>query len=125
MEDIAGLQMRARTRSTETKSTAAERVPSTKANVDFDVLFEKYQKEQQAFDDLLNQVDIARYKLSLADSFWTGKNDAMKHLTSYMTRAQKGRTQADMFRAVMQLHARSGGVLALYEKLQHINATKK
>ena len=55
----------------------------------FKEIFAKIEKEQQEWDDLMNQVDIAQYKLALADTFWSDQADPQRFLSSYIKRQQK------------------------------------
>ncbi|BEU86749.1 hypothetical protein TAMA11512_02130 [Selenomonas sp. TAMA-11512] len=99
IEDAGRMQPPAHTKekagaNTNTKEHSKASAVKADANGDtFDALFENFRKEQEAFDSLLNEVDMARYKLALADHFWSGKNNAMKHLESCMRRMQKRQAQ--------------------------------
>jgi hypothetical protein len=46
------------------------------------------QKEQDEWDELMDKVDIAQYKLALADSFWCDQADPKKYISSYYERHQ-------------------------------------
>ena len=66
---------------TETKKTA-----ETKDS--FNDVLAKMQKEQDEWDELMDKVDIAQYKLALADSFWCDQADPKKYISSYYERHQ-------------------------------------
>lgn len=102
MEDIAQLALFVREKSVQKAvRSGTDRVAD---RAQFDVLYETFRKEQQAFDDLMNAVDIAQYKIALSDGFWSGKSDAMKYLSSCMTRVQKGGMRAALLDAFSKLH---------------------
>lgn len=65
---------------------AAETKTETKGA--FGEVFAKMQEEQKKWDALMDQVDIAQYKLALADSFWSEQADPKKYISSYIERRQ-------------------------------------
>ena len=54
----------------------------------FNDVLAKMQKEQDEWDELMDKVDIAQYKLALADSFWCDQADPKKYISSYYERHQ-------------------------------------
>lgn len=54
----------------------------------FSDVLAKMQKEQDEWDELMDKVDIAQYKLALADSFWCDQADPKKYISSYYERHQ-------------------------------------
>ena len=60
----------------------------------FKEIFAKIEKEQQEWDDLMNRVDIAQYKLALTDSFWSDQADPQRFLNSYIKRQQTSMSRA-------------------------------
>ena len=46
------------------------------------------EEEQKKWDELMDRVDIAQYKLALADSFWSEQADPKKYISSYIERRQ-------------------------------------
>ncbi len=75
------------------KNTSTEETEESKSFAD---IWSKIQKEQQEFQDILDKVDLAQYKLSLQDAFWSDQADAMKYLRNYTQRHQRAYTQEAM-----------------------------
>ena len=68
--------------------TTAETKKTTETKDSFSDVLAKMQKEQDDWDALMDQVDIAQYKLALADSFWCSQADPKKHISNYLERHQ-------------------------------------
>ena len=73
------------------KSTAAERgsAASNAGQESFADVWAQVKKEQQEWKETLDAVDLAQYKLSLADSFWSDRTKANKYLRNYVQRQQR------------------------------------
>ena len=54
----------------------------------FSEVLAKMEEEQKKWDELMDRVDIAQYKLALADSFWSEQADPKKYISSYIERRQ-------------------------------------
>ena len=54
----------------------------------FSEVLAKMEEEQKKWDELMDRVDIAQYKLALADSFWSEQADPKKHISNYLDRHQ-------------------------------------
>ena len=67
-------------------TTGTKKTTETKDS--FGEVFAKMQKEQDKWDALMDQVDIAQYKLALTDSFWCEQADSKKHISNYLKRHQ-------------------------------------
>ena len=74
---------------------------TTGAKDSFSEVFAKMEKEQQEWDALMDQVDIAQYKLALADTFWSEQADPKKYISSYLERHQ-GKNGAEALGALAQ-----------------------
>ena len=70
------------------KSEPAKKTTETGGKDSFDEVLAKMQEEQEKWDALMDQVDIAQYKLALADSFWSEQADPKKYISSYIERHQ-------------------------------------
>lgn len=68
--------------------SAADTKKATEEQKSFNEVLAKMQKEQDDWDALMDQVDIAQYKLALADSFWCDQADPKKYISSYVERHQ-------------------------------------
>ena len=68
--------------------TTAEKKTTTETKESFNDVLAKMQKEQDEWDELMDKVDIAQYKLALADSFWCDQADPKKYISSYYERHQ-------------------------------------
>ena len=68
--------------------TTAETKKTTETKDSFSDVLAKMQKEQDEWDELMDKVDIAQYKLALADSFWCDQADPKKYISSYYERHQ-------------------------------------
>jgi hypothetical protein len=68
--------------------TTAETKKTTETKDSFNDVLAKMQKEQDEWDELMDKVDIAQYKLALADSFWCDQADPKKYISSYYERHQ-------------------------------------
>lgn len=68
--------------------TTAEKKTTTETKDSFNDVLAKMQKEQDEWDELMDKVDIAQYKLALADSFWCDQADPKKYISSYYERHQ-------------------------------------
>ena len=60
----------------------------------FGEIFAKMEKEQREWDDLMNKVDIAQYKLALSDAFWSDQAEPQRFLSSYIKRQQTSMSRA-------------------------------
>ena len=83
MNALAALQALAAKR-----GTTAETKKTTETKDSFSDVLAKMQKEQDEWDELMDKVDIAQYKLALADSFWCDQADPKKYISSYYERHQ-------------------------------------
>ena len=83
------------------KSGAGKTEKTAAAQDSFGEVFAKMQEEQEKWDALMDQVDIAQYKLALADSFWCEQADPKKHISSYLERHQ-GKTGTEALDALAQ-----------------------
>ena len=70
------------------KSGAGANEQKTESKDSFSEVLSKMQEEQEKWDSLMDQVDIAQYKLALADSFWCEQADPKKCISSYLERHQ-------------------------------------
>ena len=70
------------------KAGAAAETKQTETKDSFGEVFAKMQEEQKKWDALMDQMDIAQYKLALADSFWCEQADPKKYISSYIERHQ-------------------------------------
>ncbi len=70
------------------KSGTAKQTAKTENQDSFGEVLAKMQKEQEKWDALMDQVDVAQYKLALADSFWCEQADPKKHISNYLDRHQ-------------------------------------
>ena len=52
----------------------------------FSQVMAKIEKEQEEWDAMMDQFDVAQYRLALADSFWSKRADPQKYIKSYMER---------------------------------------
>lgn len=68
--------------------TTAETKKTTETKDSFSDVLAKMKKEQDEWDELMDKVDIAQYKLALADSFWCDQADPKKYISSYYERHQ-------------------------------------
>ena len=68
--------------------TTAETKKTTETKDSFSDVLAKMQKEQDEWDELMDKVVIAQYKLALADSFWCDQADPKKYISSYYERHQ-------------------------------------
>ena len=68
--------------------STADTKKTTEEQKSFNDVLAKMQKEQDDWDALMDQVDIAQYKLALADSFWCSQADSRKHISNYLKRHQ-------------------------------------
>ena len=97
------------------KSGAAAETKKTETKDSFGEVFAKMQKEQEKWDALMDQVDIAQYKLALADSFWGDQADPKKYISNYLER-NRGKQGTEALNALAQNvsmlnHLNSLGVL--------------
>jgi|UPI00051C5511 hypothetical protein len=72
-------------------STAAKAGQASFADV-----WEQVKKEQQEWKETLDAVDLAQYKLSLADSFWSDRTKANQYLRNYVQRQQRSINQQNL-----------------------------
>ena len=72
-------------------STAAKAGQASFADV-----WEQVKKEQQEWKKTLDAVDLAQYKLSLADSFWSDRTKANQYLRNYVQRQQRSINQQNL-----------------------------
>ena len=68
--------------------STADTKKATEDQKSFNDVLAKMQKEQDDWDALMDQVDVAQYKLALADSFWSEQADPKKYISSYIERRQ-------------------------------------
>lgn len=83
------------------KSGTGKAEKTTETKDSFSEVFAKMEKEQKEWDALMDQVDIAQYKLALADSFWCEQADPKKYISSYLERHQ-GKAGAEALGALAQ-----------------------
>ena len=87
IEDSNGMQLLAAIKA---QLAAKNKNSTTRAFGDsFRDVLQTVQKERDEFDAVLDKVDLAQYQLSLADSFWSGKNNSAKYLRNYTLRHQQ------------------------------------
>lgn len=72
-------------------STAAKAGQASFADV-----WNQVKKEQQEWKETLDAVDLAQYKLSLADSFWSDCTKANQYLRNYVQRQQRSINQQNL-----------------------------
>ncbi|MBR1552754.1 MAG: hypothetical protein IJ631_01930 [Schwartzia sp.] len=97
MNALSALQALAAKSGTEKTEAAG----SSAAKESFSEVFAKMEKEQKDWDALMDQVDIAQYKLALADSFWCDQADPKKYISNYLERHQ-GKNGAEALGALAQ-----------------------
>ena len=79
------------------RTMAGETIPAAKADqTSFADVWQQVRKEQQAWKETMDAVDIAQYKLSLADRFWSDRTDAHKYLRNYVQRQQRSINQQNI-----------------------------
>ena len=82
-------------------SPAAETKKTTESKDSFSEVLAKMEEEQKKWDALMDQVDIAQYKLAMADSFWSDQADPKKHIQSYLER-NRGQYGTEALNALAQ-----------------------
>ena len=97
------------------KAGASAETKQTETKDSFGEVFAKMQEEQKKWDALMDQVDIAQYKLALADSFWCDQADPKKYISHYLER-NRGQQGTEALNALAQNvsllnHLNSLGVL--------------
>ncbi len=70
------------------KSASGKTETQSESGDSFSQVFAKMQEEQEKWDELMDKVDIAQYKLALADSFWCDQADPKKYIANYVERHQ-------------------------------------
>ena len=70
------------------KTASGKTEKQTEETDSFSEVLAKMEEEQKKWDALMDQVDIAQYKLALADSFWCEQADPKKYISSYLDRHQ-------------------------------------
>ena len=83
------------------KSAAGKTEKTAEGKDSFSEVFAKMEEEQKKWDALMDQVDIAQYKLALADSFWSEQADPKRYISSYIERRQ-GKQGAEALGALAQ-----------------------
>ena len=87
MDVLASLQaLAAKKNNASGSSTAAKEGKASFADV-----WNQVKKEQQEWKETLDAVDLAQYKLSLADSFWSDRTKSNQYLRSYVQRQQRSK----------------------------------
>ncbi|MBR1885835.1 MAG: hypothetical protein IJ812_05465 [Schwartzia sp.] len=71
-----------------TASKANTTMKAAEQENSFSEVFAKMEEEQKKWDALMDQVDIAQYKLALSDCFWSDQADPKKHISNYLERHQ-------------------------------------
>ena len=70
------------------KTASGRTEKQTEEKDSFSEVLAKMEEEQKKWDELMDRVDIAQYKLALADSFWCSQADSRKHISNYLKRHQ-------------------------------------
>ena len=83
------------------KTGAAAETKKMETNDSFSEVFAKMEEEQKKWDALMDQVDIAQYKLALADSFWCDQADPKKYISHYLER-NRGKQGTEALNALAQ-----------------------
>ena len=83
------------------KTASGKTEKQTEEKDSFSEVLAKMEEEQKKWDALMDQVDIAQYKLALADSFWCEQADPKKYISSYLERHQ-GKAGAEALGALAQ-----------------------
>ncbi|SDG94499.1 hypothetical protein SAMN05216584_1184 [Selenomonas sp. WCT3] len=91
MDVLASLQALAAKKSNASGSRAAKEGQASFADV-----WNQVKKEQQEWKETLDAVDLAQYKLSLADSFWSDRTKANQYLRNYVQRQQRSINQQNL-----------------------------
>ena len=92
MDVLASLQaLAAKKNNASGSSTAAKEGQASFADV-----WNQVKKEQQEWKETLDAVDLAQYKLSLADSFWFDRTKSNQYLRSYVQRQQRSINQQNL-----------------------------
>ena len=92
MDVLASLQaLAAKKNNASGSSTAAKEGQASFADV-----WNQVKKEQQEWKETLDAVDLAQYKLSLADSFWSDRTKSNQYLRSYVQRQQRSINQQNL-----------------------------
>lgn len=92
MDVLASLQaLAAKKNNASGSSTAAKEGKASFADV-----WNQVKKEQQEWKETLDAVDLAQYKLSLADSFWSDRTKSNQYLRSYVQRQQRSINQQNL-----------------------------
>lgn len=92
MDVLASLQaLAAKKNNASGSSTAAKEGQASFADV-----WNQVKKEQQEWKETLDAVDLAQYKLSLADSFWSDCTKSNQYLRSYVQRQQRSINQQNL-----------------------------
>ena len=91
MDVLASLQALAAKKNNASGSRAAKEGQASFADV-----WNQVKKEQQEWKETLDAVDLAQYKLSLADSFWSDRTKANQYLRNYVQRQQRSINQQNL-----------------------------
>ncbi|MCR5176945.1 MAG: hypothetical protein K6C05_08880 [Anaerovibrio sp.] len=91
MDMLLQLQALAKNNSKSTSTTT--KTQSGTGTKSFAEIWQNINKQQKEFESIMDTVDIAQYKLSLQDAFWSNQADAMKYLRNYTQRHQQAYTQ--------------------------------
>lgn len=124
LDILLELQNQSKVNKTSKTSTAS----NNNQTASFADIWAKVQKQQQEWDQLMDELDIAQYKLALSDRFWSSQADANKHLRNYAQRHQKEITQknlADVTSAIMHLRQLNSGFNANIDPEMAKNVEKK
>ena len=97
------------------KTASGKTEKQTEETDSFSEVLAKMEEEQKKWDALMDQVDIAQYKLALADSFWCDQADPKKYISHYLER-NRGKQGTEALNALAQNvsllnHLNSLGVL--------------
>jgi len=92
MDALASLQALVAKKSQKSGSSTAAKA----GQASFADVWEQVKKEQQEWKETLDAVDLAQYKLSLADSFWSDRTKANQYLRNYVQRQQRSINQQNL-----------------------------
>ena len=92
MDALASLQALVAKKSQKLGSSTAAKA----GQASFADVWEQVKKEQQEWKETLDAVDLAQYKLSLADSFWSDRTKANQYLRNYVQRQQRSINQQNL-----------------------------
>ena len=99
MDALAALRALAAKRGTASGTGKATKAAEQENS--FGEVFAKMEEEQKKWDALMDQMDIAQYKLALSDRFWCDSADPQKHISNYLERHQ-GKQDTEALDALAQ-----------------------